>query len=80
MIYTDGTHMISSESLAELHEFALHTLGLPQRWFHASPRHPHYDLLTDESRELAFTSGAQRIRPREIIRIIRDNPHLMRLN
>lgn len=76
MIYTDGIHMISSESLEELHHFARQTLGLPARWFHPSPRHPHYDLLTDDARERALDLGVQQVRSREIVRIVRSNPHL----
>lgn len=76
MIYTDGIHMISSTSLEELHQFATNQLGLPHRWFHPSPNHPHYDLLTKESLQAAIENGAKRVRPREIVQIIRANPNL----
>lgn len=76
MIYTDGIHMISSVSLAELHDFAQNTLDLPVRWFHPSPRHPHYDLLTPESAVRALGAGAVKTSSKHIVRIIQDNPHL----
>lgn len=70
MIFTDGIHLIASESLEELHAFA-QTIGLPPRWFHNSRRHPHYDLLTPESRERAFAAGAAQKRSRDLVQILR---------
>lgn len=76
MIYTDGIHMISSYSLEELHHFAREVLKLHPRWFHPSPRHPHYDLLTPESVERALAAGAIRTSSKQLVRIIRANPKL----
>jgi hypothetical protein len=78
VIYTDGIHMIASVSIAELHDFARNTLNLPRRWFHPSPRHPHYDLLTPESLTRALEAGAVKTSSKQIVRIIHANPHLAR--
>lgn len=44
MIYTDTTHLISSESIEELHEFA-EQIGLNRCYFEGVRKgHPHYDL------------------------------------
>ncbi|MCL6487370.1 MAG: DUF4031 domain-containing protein [Alicyclobacillus mali] len=75
MIYTDGIHMVSTDSLDDLHAFAAR-IGLPPRWFHPAPRHPHYDLLTDDALAKALAAGARRVRPRDIIHVIRTNPAL----
>ncbi|MCL6593129.1 MAG: DUF4031 domain-containing protein [Alicyclobacillus sp.] len=75
MIYTDGVHLISSESLAELHAFA-QRIGLPYRWLHNSPRHPHYDLLTPEARLRALAAGAVVATPRELVRILSQCPYV----
>ncbi|MDQ0189600.1 DUF4031 domain-containing protein [Alicyclobacillus cycloheptanicus] len=76
MIYTDGIHLISSESLEELHDFALRRAGLKPSWLHNSPRHPHYDLLTDWARERALAAGAVRTSSRELVLILREAPYL----
>lgn len=77
MIYTDGIHLISSESLAELHVFAL-KIGLKRQWLHYSPRFPHYDLLTDTARARAIEAGAIQARSRELVRILRAAPYLQK--
>ncbi|KPV44920.1 DUF4031 domain-containing protein [Alicyclobacillus ferrooxydans] len=76
MIYTDGIHMISSVSLEELHTFARDKLKLPARWFHPSPRHPHYDLLTPDSLQRALAEGAVKTTSKAIVRVIQGNPNL----
>ena len=44
MILTDGIHLVSTESLEELHYFAK-VMGLERGRFHGvRKRHPHYDL------------------------------------
>ncbi|MCL6515509.1 DUF4031 domain-containing protein [Alicyclobacillus sp.] len=75
MIYTDGIHLISSESLEELHAFA-DRIGLPRRWLHNNPRHPHYDLLTAEAREAAVRAGAHWRTSRELVEILRTCSYL----
>jgi len=44
MIITDGIHVVSTESLEELHEWA-ERHGIHRKWFHGARKgHPHYDL------------------------------------
>lgn len=57
-------HMISDESLTELHEFATR-LALPERAFGGD----HYDI-TDELRECAIAEGAKPVDSRAIIRAL----------
>jgi hypothetical protein len=75
LIYTDGIHLISSESLEELHAFA-RRIGLPQRWLHPTPRHPHYDLLAPWAKERAMKAGAVLKSSRELVQILRTCPYL----
>lgn len=45
MIITDGVHVVSTESLEELHEWAERNEIRRRRWFHGVRKgHPHYDL------------------------------------
>lgn len=55
-------HLVSDESFAELHQFALE-LGLPRRAFHRD----HYDL-PDVLWLAAVDLGAEVIDPRELVR------------
>ena len=55
-------HMVSDESLTELHEFAAR-LGIPQRGFQGD----HYDL-PEEYRADALALGAQYVPARELLR------------
>lgn len=72
MILVDFTdHMVSTESVEELHEFALMKLGLDRQWFQNSGKllkHPHYDLTTFSKREQAIAHGAQLVSPQDLIR------------
>ncbi|MCF8568459.1 DUF4031 domain-containing protein [Alicyclobacillus tolerans] len=79
LIYTDGIHLISSESLEELHDFALNKVGLKRQWLHNSPRHPHYDLMTEASREKALQAGAIQKTSKELVLILRQCPYLAHL-
>ena len=56
MIMTDGTHLVSSESLDELHTFA-RTIGLRRGWFQ-DHRIPHYDLFGWRMLQKAQAAGA----------------------
>ncbi len=76
MIYTDGIHLISSESLEELHTFAVERIGLKRKWLHNSPRHPHYDLMTDAAVDRALRAGAVMRTSRELVEILRSAPYL----
>ncbi len=69
MIITDGKHLVSTESLAELHEFAMRKLGFQPDWLHVPrSRIPHYDLTTDRARQRAINAGALRVTSKKIIR------------
>lgn len=57
-------HLISDESLTELHDFAAR-LNLPPRSFGGD----HYDI-TDELRECAIAEGAKPVDSREIVRAL----------
>jgi hypothetical protein len=71
MIYLDEKgHLISDESLDELHLFA-HNLGLKREWFQDHPYHPHYDLTTKRMREKAQKIGAQLVTSREIVLLLK---------
>ncbi len=69
IIYDHWGHMVSTESLQELHEFA-RTMGLDRRLYHVNghgEHHAHYDLLNDRLRERAMMFGAVRVRARELV-------------
>ncbi len=58
-------HLVSDESLAELHAFAA-SLGIPERGFHGD----HYDLPEDDRSE-ALGRGAVAVESRELVRRLR---------
>lgn len=58
-------HLVSDNSLEELHEFAAE-LGLRREWFQMKSI-PHYDL-TGSVYELAIERGATLVSSREIVR------------
>jgi hypothetical protein len=58
-------HMVSDESLEELHEFAA-TIGLKRKAFQGVSR-PHYDLRPSK-RRLAVSMGAQEVGMRDLVR------------
>lgn len=66
MIFTDGIHVISSNSLDELHDFALNKLKFKPEWFQNHPRHPHYDTIYPSKKKLALKHGAKLVRKEEI--------------
>lgn len=72
MIFTDGVHLISDKSTAELHAFAIR-IGLQPNWFQDNPRHPHYDLLSMRMRTRAVREGARRVDKKTLIRIIKKS-------
>ena len=69
MILTDGTHLVSDESLDELHQFAYWKLGLRgRRRFHGLRKgHPHYDV-PPHRRCWALEYGALEVGARELLR------------
>jgi Protein of unknown function (DUF4031) len=58
-------HMVSDESLEELHEFAA-TIGLKREAFQSTSR-PHYDLRPSK-RRLAVSMGVQEVGMRDLVR------------
>jgi len=72
MIYTDGVHLITTGSIAELHSFAK-KLGLKREWFQ-NHRIPHYDLTTVRARDRAVVLGARRVKnTRELVRLLKES-------
>jgi len=70
MIYTDGIHLVSDISNAELHRFAK-KIGLKREWFQDKKGHPHYDLITERKTNLALLHGAKKIPKRAIIKLLK---------
>jgi Protein of unknown function (DUF4031) len=58
-------HMVSDESLEELHEFAAR-IGLKSKAFQ-SVSHPHYDLRPS-TRRLTVSMGAEEVGMRDLVR------------
>ena len=58
-------HMVSDESVEELHEFAAR-IGLKRKAFQGVSR-PHYDLRPSK-RRLAVSMGAQEVGMRDLVR------------
>jgi hypothetical protein len=58
-------HMVSDESVGELHEFAAR-IGLRRKAFQSTSR-PHYDLRPSK-RQLAVSLGAQEVGMRDLVR------------
>lgn len=65
MILTDGIHLVSTESVEELHRFA-GVIGMPYKWFQ-NHRHPHYDLLGTKRRH-TILALVRRVHSRELVR------------
>ncbi|OFW62930.1 MAG: hypothetical protein A2Y74_05675 [Actinobacteria bacterium RBG_13_63_9] len=64
MILTDGTHLVSTASLEELHTFAAR-IGLSLWWFQ-DHRVPHYDLFGRKP-GLAEQAGAKVVTRRDLV-------------
>ena len=69
MILTDGTHLVTTGDIDDLHAFA-QRIGLKREWFQDHPRHPHYDLKGHKD-ILAILRGAEAVSSRELIRRLR---------
>ena len=73
MILTDKIgHLVSDESLEELHTFA-RRLGLRREWFQGEKnghprRTPHYDLTTARMRLRAVAAGAIVVSSKKLVR------------
>jgi hypothetical protein len=68
-------HLVSSESIAELQEFA-EKIGLKPSWFQDKIGRPHYDLIGSRMIEKAIDSGAMLIASRDIVRVLRKTYRL----
>lgn len=66
-IITDGVHVVSTESEAELHAFA-QRIGLKREWYQNHPKHPHYDITTQNKLTKAFKAGAIKVTGIDIVR------------
>lgn len=69
IVYDHWGHMVSTESLEELHDFA-RMMGLDKRLYHVNGRgehHAHYDLLNDRMIERARMFGAVKVRARDLV-------------
>lgn len=63
MIVTDGTHVVSTESLDELHEWAKDN-NIGKHWFHGIRKgHPHYDI----PKRSWIRFYIRHVRPRELL-------------
>lgn len=73
MIYTDGTHLITTGSLDNLHDFA-HKMGLRREWFQNHGKYPHYDLTTNRAFRRALDAGAKLVSSKDIIKLLSKMP------
>lgn len=65
-ILTDGKHLVSDESVDELHAFA-RRMGLNREWFQKHPVHPHYDLF-GRAHARAIQHGARHMPSKQLAR------------
>lgn len=63
-------HLLA-DSVTELHEFAAQ-IGVNRCWYHATKRHPHYDLHPGD-RQKAIKAGAKEINRTELLKILRSH-------
>lgn len=80
IFYDKAGHLISDESLEELHDFALNKLGFKVDWFQDHPTHPHYDLTTAKAKKRAEQAGAVKISSKEIVLKLRNLYGISRAN
>jgi hypothetical protein len=69
IVYDLWGHMVSTENLEELHDFA-RMMGLDRRLYHVDGRgehHAHYDLLNNRLKERARMFGAVKVRARDLV-------------
>jgi hypothetical protein len=70
---TKYSHMISDNSIDDLHKFAL-SIGVKRHFFHGTARIPHYDISGDQI-ERAKAAGAIEIRSQELVKRARNEYH-----
>lgn len=68
MIYTDGVHIISDQSVAELRAF-MRKVGIKDCWYHPSRNHPHYDKPKRFPLLKLQSAGARLAKTRTLVRI-----------
>lgn len=84
MIITDGTHLVSTVSADELHEFAKR-IGLHREWYQDKgkdtglpSKHPHYDLMSKRRKIEARLAGAQLVTSHDLLRMAWWSPYKAR--
>jgi len=71
IIFDDFGHMVSTESVEELHAFA-RKIGLKREWYQTpgyGDRFAHYDLTTSRMMRKAANFGAKKVDPRELLKL-----------
>lgn len=68
MLYCDGTHLISNESIPELHSFA-RCMGIPREQF-IRKRLPRYTVTKEQSQK-CFIMGALYVTRKQLIWLLR---------
>lgn len=76
MICTDGVHLISTDSLEELHDFAIHKMKFKKEWFQWHTVYPHYDLTTSKAKQRALKEGAVLIEGTELVHYLKEASYL----
>ena len=71
MIYSDGIHLISNESLEELHSFC-EEIEIKPCWFHTGSSFPHYDIPKRRRETIFEDPRIQRVTPREIVALLKE--------
>lgn len=66
MIFSDGIHIVSDDSLQELHDFC-HRIGIKSCWFHKGSKHPHYDIPKKMREHFFEATRLTKVSPREIV-------------
>lgn len=69
MIITDGTHLVSTVSAEELHEFAFKKLDLDLSDFHGTSSQPHYKMGSVVIYGRARHAGAKRVSNLDLTRM-----------
>ena len=70
ILVDDIGHLVSTESVGELHRFA-RSIGLKREWYQTpgiGKRHAHYDLTTARAKKRAITNGARLVTSQYLVR------------
>ncbi len=66
ILLDDAGHLVSDESLAELHAFAIRA-ALPRRFHGVRRGHPHYDVR-ETLRGRVLVNGAREVTRKELVK------------